>query len=68
MINILYLVLQKLLDTPIEFLKSDLQIVYLTARKYLEEIVALGLLKKIKKSKSNYYLNIELIEILKLKK
>ena len=53
--------------TKIEFLAKDLQIVYLTARKYLEEIVDLGLLKKIRIGRSNYYFNHELIEILRWK-
>ena len=53
--------------TKIEFLENDLQIVYLTARKYLDEVVKLKLLKKVKIGKSNYYFNEGLIEILKWK-
>ena len=54
--------------TKIEFLANDLQVVYDTSRRYLGAIVKLGLLKKIKRGRSNYYFNMQLIEILKWKK
>ncbi len=53
--------------TKIDFLAKDLNVVYLTARKYLDEIVEIKLLEKIKRGKNNYYLNNNLIEILQWK-
>ena len=53
--------------TKIEFLKKDLNIVYSTARRYLDKIVELQLLEKYKIGKSKYYLNNNFIEILRWK-
>lgn len=50
--------------TKIEFLENDLKVSYLTARKYLDEVSKLGLLEKVKVGKTNYYMNLKLIETL----
>lgn len=50
--------------TKIEFLENDLNVSYLTARKYLDLVTKLGLLEKIKVGKTNYYVNNELIKVL----
>ncbi len=50
--------------TKIEFLEKDLNVSYLTARKYLDLVTKLGLLEKIKVGKTNYYVNNELIKVL----
>ena len=43
--------------TKIEFLMDELQVIRQTAARYLDELVALGLLTKHKLGKENYYLN-----------
>jgi len=43
--------------TKIEFVMDDLQVTRLTATKYLDNLVALGLLKKEKLGRTNYYIN-----------
>lgn len=43
--------------TKIEFLMEDLDVTRLTATKYLDQLVAMGLLKKEKLGRTNYYIN-----------
>ncbi|POP54258.1 Fic family protein [Zhongshania marina] len=49
--------------TKIEFMMDDLQITRLTASKYLEQLVELGLLRKEKIGRSNYYINHALVSL-----
>lgn len=49
--------------TKIEFVMQDLGVSRLTASKYLEQLVDIGLLKKEKISRSNYYVNERLFTI-----
>jgi len=49
--------------TKIEFLMSDLQVNRLTASRYLNKLVEIGLLEKRKIGRSNYYINNPLILI-----
>lgn len=42
---------------------EDMMVQRIAATKYLNKIVAAGLLKKIKKGRTNYYLNTELINL-----
>jgi Fic family protein len=50
--------------TKIEFIIHDLGVSRPTATRYLEEIVSLKLLKKVKIGKDNYYVNEPLFELL----
>jgi Fic family protein len=50
--------------TKIDFVMHDLQVTRITATKYLDELVQIGLLTKHKKWKDNYYMNDALIHIL----
>ncbi|MFZ4618714.1 MAG: Fic family protein [Rectinemataceae bacterium] len=50
--------------TKIDFMMADLSVSRLTATKYLEEIVRIGLLRKEKIGRSNFYINTALYEIL----
>lgn len=50
--------------TKINFIVTDLQISRKTASKYLEEMIAIGILSKYKIGKDNYYLNNELYHLL----
>ena len=50
--------------TKIEFLQNDLGVTRLTASKYLDTLVAGGVLKKQKVGRSNYYINEPLVGIL----
>jgi Fic family protein len=50
--------------TKIEFVVEELQITRKTAAKYLDELVEVGLLKKHRIAKENFYLNISLYELL----
>ena len=50
--------------TKIDFLMKDLEVSRLTATKYLDSITAIGLLRKEKVGRSNYYINTALFEIL----
>ena len=50
--------------TKIEFTAKELNKTQQTATKYLEELTQRELLRKIKKGKTNYYINIELFNIL----
>jgi Fic family protein len=49
--------------TKIDFIQQDLRVSRLTATKYLEQLMELGLLTKRKLGKSNYYTNDRLIEL-----
>lgn len=49
--------------TKIEFMAQDMMVQRIAATKYLNKIVAAGLLTKIKKGRTNYYLNKELINL-----
>jgi Fic family protein len=49
--------------TKIEHVENDLQVSYLTARTYLDKLVENGFLKKQKISKSNFYINIDLLNL-----
>ncbi len=51
--------------TKIEFLQRDLDVSYQTARKYLQMMCEHKLLNKIQVGKSSYYMNDELIRVLK---
>lgn len=51
--------------TKIEFVMTDLDVSRPTATNYLEALVNSGLLEKLKKGKSNYYMNIPLYNLLK---
>jgi Fic family protein len=50
--------------TKIEFMVNDLNVSRLTATKYLEQLVEIGLLKKEKVGRSNYYINQALLSLL----
>lgn len=50
--------------TKIEFIMRDLKVSRITATKYLEALTEDGLLKKEKISRSNYYINVALYNIL----
>jgi Fic family protein len=49
--------------TKIEYVMTDLSVSRLTAAKYLDQLVELGLLKKEKISRSNYYVNQPLLAL-----
>ena len=49
--------------TKIEFIERDMMVQRQTASKYLDMIVDAGLLSKIKPGRSNYYMNIKLIDL-----
>ena len=49
--------------TKIEFIRKDMSIQRKTASKYLDRIVELGLLKKVKLGRENYYINTKLYEL-----
>jgi hypothetical protein len=51
--------------TKISFVENELGIKRKTAAKYLEELVKLGLLIRLKIGKENFYLNIDLFNLLK---
>ncbi|MGV3539065.1 MAG: Fic family protein [Rufibacter sp.] len=50
--------------TKIEFLERDLMITRKTAAKYLDLLVAIGILQKEKIGKSNFYLNPKLVQVI----
>ena len=50
--------------TKIEFVERDLGVKRLTAAKYLKEIQRIGLVKKIKVGRTNFYLNERLFQLL----
>ena len=45
------------------FMQKDLQVSRNTATKYLDDIVKIGLLEKVKKGKENYYVNVNLMSL-----
>lgn len=49
--------------TKIEFMEKDMMVQRKTAAKYLDRIVSLGLLKKVKMGRSNYYINTALMNL-----
>jgi len=49
--------------TKIEFVMQELQVTRITATKYLEGIVEIGLLSKHRKGKDNYYINEALFDL-----
>ena len=49
--------------TKIEFVKEDLGVSRLTATKYLDELVDIGLLQKEKIGRSSYYVNVALYQL-----
>ena len=49
--------------TKIEFMEKDMMVQRKTAAKYLDKIVSLGLLEKIKMGRSNYYINTALMNL-----
>lgn len=50
--------------TKIEFVERDLMVQRKTAAKYLDKIVGVGLLQKVKMGTSNYYINTRLMNLL----
>ena len=50
--------------TKIDHMMSAVGVQRLTASRYLEKIVGLGLLQKVKVKRSNYYLNQKLVDLL----
>jgi Fic family protein len=50
--------------TKIDFVKNELEVSRLTATKYLEELCKIGILKKRKFKKDNYYINSKLYSLL----
>lgn len=50
--------------TKIELVRKDLQVTRVTATRYLDRLVDLQLLKKVKRGRSNYYINVPLFELL----
>ena len=50
--------------TKIEFVMQDLRVTRITAMKYLEKLVRIGLLSKRKKGRENFYINDALVDLL----
>lgn len=50
--------------TKIDFVMNDLDVVRLTATKYLDELSQLGILEKVKIGRDNYYINKDLFDLL----
>ena len=50
--------------TKIEFVMTELQVSRITAMKYLDELVRIGLVSKLKKGKENFYINDSLFHLL----
>ena len=50
--------------TKIEFVVNELQVTRKTAAKYLDELVNIGLLRKQRIAKENFYLNTKLYNLL----
>ena len=50
--------------TKIEYIMRDLSVQRLTASKYLNMLVKHGLLEKIKRGRTNYYVNLPLVDLL----
>lgn len=51
--------------TKIEFVVEELGVSRITAAKYLDQLVAIGLLAKARVGKSNYYINTALVQLLR---
>ena len=49
--------------TKIEYMEKDMMVQRKTATKYLDQIVATGLLRKVKYGRSNYYINTKLMDL-----
>ena len=49
--------------TKIDFVVREMKVGRLTATKYLNELVKIGLMKKEKKGRENYYININLFKL-----
>lgn len=49
--------------TKIEFMQNDMMVQRKTASKYLDKIVEIGLLQKVKVAHSNYYINTKLMNL-----
>lgn len=49
--------------TKIEFMERDMMVQRKTASKYLDKIVSIGLLEKVKMGRSNYYINTALMNL-----
>ncbi len=50
--------------TKIEFMMNELGVSRLTATRYLDELVRIGLLNKQKMGRDNYYINVALYDLL----
>ena|GEM_PF-6229070 len=50
--------------TKIEFVMNELGVSRLTATRYLDELVQIGLLDKQKMGRDNYYINVALYDLL----
>lgn len=50
--------------TKVELVRNDLHVTRVTATRYLERLVELQLLKKVRRGRSNYYINIPLFTLL----
>lgn len=50
--------------TKIEFIERDMMVQRKTAAKYLDKIVEVGLVEKVKMGTSNYYVNVQLMNLL----
>lgn len=50
--------------TKIDFIMSDLKVTRITSTRYLDELARIGLLDKQKIRRDNYYINIDLYELL----
>lgn len=49
--------------TKIEYMQKDMMVQRKTATKYLEQIVEVGLLQKVKLGRTNYYINTKLMDL-----
>ena len=49
--------------SKIEFLVRELEVSRITATRYLDELEVIGLMRKLRIEKSNYYINIQLFEL-----
>ena len=50
--------------TKIDFVMSDLEVGRITATKYLDELDQIGIVKKVKLGRDNYYINTDLYNLL----
>ena len=49
--------------TKVDYFMRDMMVARNTATKYLDDIVEMGLLEKVKRGKENYYINIGLVDL-----